>query len=53
LTGGDGDRVDTSIPGAVTLRVILEQLGASEGIVARTGLREGLLVDELSRARLC
>lgn len=49
LTGNDTHRVDTALPGAVALRMILRQTNATSAIVAQMGLREGLLLDAAAR----
>jgi exopolyphosphatase / guanosine-5'-triphosphate,3'-diphosphate pyrophosphatase len=49
LAGGEPDRADTLLTGAVILRVIMRRIGADVAVVSRGGLREGLIADYVQR----
>jgi exopolyphosphatase/guanosine-5'-triphosphate,3'-diphosphate pyrophosphatase len=49
LAGHEPSGVDTLLTGAVALRVILQGLGATEALVASTGVREGLIADYMNK----
>jgi exopolyphosphatase/guanosine-5'-triphosphate,3'-diphosphate pyrophosphatase len=51
LLGARMGGVDTLLPGAVALRVMLEHLGADEALVSSTGLREGMIADYAAKSR--
>jgi exopolyphosphatase/guanosine-5'-triphosphate,3'-diphosphate pyrophosphatase len=43
--------VDTLLPGAIALRVILDRLGVDAALVSSTGLREGMIADYIKQSR--
>lgn len=49
LAGHGPTRTDTLLTGAVALRVILRRLNASEALICRQGLRDGLIADYLHK----
>lgn len=51
IPGFDPRRADTILPGCVMLVRLLQRLGARRVITSQAGLREGLLLDEVSASK--
>jgi exopolyphosphatase / guanosine-5'-triphosphate,3'-diphosphate pyrophosphatase len=49
VPGLDPGRVDTVVPGAAVLRLIVEMSGLGEATFANGAIREGIIMDQLSR----
>jgi exopolyphosphatase/guanosine-5'-triphosphate,3'-diphosphate pyrophosphatase len=50
FTGATAGQIDTFLPAAIALRVILERIGAESALVSSTGLREGIVADYIAKS---